>query len=122
MKAAMKKGLLVGLLILLCWFGTVLAGQAQVGDIRLESRVRSLESEMSRMRSRLTQLAAQISGSQADLSLPAASPLLEPSLEEQFDNLATLAIELKQQVRALEERVTSLEGQPVDSSPGQGNE
>ena len=114
----MKKSLIVGVLALLCWCWVVGISQAQVGDIRLESRVRNLESEMSRMRSQLTQLAAQLSGSQrAAPPLPsnASSPLLELSLEEQFDNLATLAIELKQQLRALEARVDQLEGSPREA-------
>ena len=109
----MRKALIIGMLVLLCWAGTALSGQAELGDIRLESRVRRLESELSRVRSQLMQLGAELSGSQlGDLTPPiSGSPSLnDPPLEEQFDNLATLAIELKLQVRSLEERVSYLEG------------
>lgn len=108
----MKRGVLIALLVLLCWIGITLSGQAQVNNIRLESRVDRLESELSRVRSQLTRLEAQISGpnrAPAPVIPDSLDPLNEPSLEEQFDNLATLAIELKLSMRQLEERIAELE-------------
>ncbi|MEO1094628.1 MAG: hypothetical protein AAFX01_06975 [Cyanobacteria bacterium J06638_28] len=107
----MRKTLIVGLLVLLCWIGTTLSGQA-MGDRRLESRVSRLESGLSRVQSQLTQLGSRLANSQLGEITPlnTGSPSLnDPPLDVQFDNLATLAIELKQQVRSLEERVNQLE-------------
>ncbi|HEY9888278.1 MAG TPA: hypothetical protein V6D02_07735 [Candidatus Obscuribacterales bacterium] len=113
----MKRGLLLGLLTLVCWLGLTLATAAQTNLTRLESRVDRLESELSRVRSQITRLEAQ--GSGRSIPPPAAdSGLLDDlSLEEQFDNLATLAIELKQTVRQLEARVTQLEQSSPAGSP-----
>ena len=115
----MKKLLITGLLALLCWTSLTLYGRADIGDIRLESRVSRLESQISRVQLELTQLSSRISG--AEQAIPDASISVspypdDPTPEEQFDNLATLTIELKLQVRELEERVNRLEGTPTESS------
>lgn len=107
----MRKTLVIGLLVLLCWVGTAISSQA-IGDLRLESRVSRLESGLSRVQSQLTQLGARLANSQLGEITPlnTGSPSLnDPPLDVQFDNLATLAIELKQQVRSLEMRVNQLE-------------
>ncbi len=114
----MRKLLITGLFALLCWVSLTLYGRAQVGDIRLESRVSRLESQVSRVQSQLSQLSTRLSGTEQalpDTSI-AISPFPDdPTPEEQFDNLATLAIELKLQVRELEARVSQLEDAPTES-------
>lgn len=83
----------------------------------LSSRITRLEFDLQNVKTRLSQLE-----SQASRSRPAApvsprppteppAPLREPSLAEQFDNLAILTIELKQRVVALENRIDELEDQ-----------
>lgn len=107
---AIKRGLLIVVLAAICWLGITVTGKAQVNTLRLESRVDRLESGLSQVRSQLTRLEAQIDRSGSSVSLTETTPLPnELSLEEQFDNLATLAIELKLDVRALQERVSELE-------------
>lgn len=114
-----KKTLLAGLLALFCWTAMAAYGQAQGGDIRLESRVRRLETQIMQVRSQISQIS--FPGVTTQRNSPGATGgdpglLTDPSLEEQFDNLATLAIELKQQVRQLETRVSQLE-QATDPQP-----
>lgn len=115
----MKKLLITAGLTLLVWSSLVMYGQAQVGNVtRLESRVSRLESRMTRIQSELGQLSSRITGTEQaipDDSVPISPFPDDPTPEEQFDNLATLAIELKQQVRALEDRVSQLEGAPSES-------
>lgn len=111
----MYKALIAGVLTLVCWLGIAAYGQAQTGSIRLESRVRQLELDLRRVRSQVSRLSNSQSGISSDPpSNPSTVPGLlgDPSLEEQFDNLAILAIELKQQVRELEGRVNQLESAP----------
>lgn len=105
----MKKALLISLLAALCWLGTLTYGHTQVGDIRLEARVRRLEQQVRQVRSQLIQESSQRPVSPTSRPASPASSLEDSPLEAQFDNLATLAIELKQQVRTLEARVLQLE-------------
>ena len=108
----MRRSLLLVILGLLCWLGLTVSSLAQGTNIRLESRVDRLESELSRVRSQITRLEAQVSGRSLPPPTSPTSPvdgLDELSLEEQFDNLATLAIEIRQDLRQLEERVAQLE-------------
>lgn len=110
----MKKTLIFGTLVVLCCVLWSLPGRAQIGDLRLESRVDRVESQIGRLQSQLTQLSSRVSGgtqaSSQPLDVDPAYPN-DPSPVEQFDNLATLAIELKLQVRELEARVAELEEQ-----------
>ena len=103
-------GILLGILL---WLGLGHYANAQ-SEARIDSRLNRLESELGRLRSQVRQIESQLATPNRPApNLPAiTSPtpaLAEPSLEEQFDNLATLAIELKQQVRQLETRITQLE-------------
>lgn len=69
---------------------------------QLEYQVRSLQTQINQIQSNTP----ASSGSSRPTLTPEA-PFIpgDPSLAQQFDNLATLAIELKQRVKALEERV-----------------
>lgn len=104
-------GLVLGLLVSLVLMGLrPLPVAAQV-----DSRLTQLEFEVRAMRSQLSQLESLVgrAGGSVRPPPPSSPPVPgvpgDPSLETQFDNLATLAIELKQQVRALESRVSQLE-------------
>lgn len=112
----MKRRFWIALLALMCWLGLTFTSWGQGSNLRLESRIDRLESELSQVRSRLNQLAARNNLPQTAPALPAGTPgsLNEPSLEEQFDNLATLAIELRQDLRDLQDRVNELETQRGD--------
>lgn len=103
--------LLVALLVFFWWMGTISFAPATT-DLRLESRINRLESELNRLNSQVNRIASQV----AMPARPTPSPRIDipdiataPSLEEQFDNLATLAVETKLQLRALEARVEQLE-------------
>ena len=74
----------------------------------LDSRVRQLEFQV---RSLQTQLSASPTARpSASQTPPVEIPAVpgDPTLAQQFDNLANLAIELKQRVSALEEQVAQL--------------
>jgi uncharacterized protein YceH (UPF0502 family) len=110
--AKLKRLLIPLVMAVIAWFWITQTGLAQVNDIRLESRVDRLESELSRVRSQLTRLEAQVRAPDRAMPLPPADadlPGNELTLDEQFDNLATLAIELKQDLRQLETKVAELE-------------
>ncbi len=107
----MVKPLLITCLSLLLWLGLGSYGAAQ-SEARLESRLNRLESELGRLRSQLSRVEYQLAIPNRPAAPPQPAPppdLLEPSLEEQFDNLATLTIELKQRLQQLERRVEQLE-------------
>jgi uncharacterized protein YceH (UPF0502 family) len=93
-------------------FGMTFSTAAQSRNLQLESRVDRLEAELSRLRSQLTRLEASVNRPSSSAPVPLIEPPLPidaPSLDDQFDNLATLAIELKQDVRQLQQRLTALE-------------
>lgn len=110
------KGWRVALVIALCgfmwWIGSTAYISPVAADPRLESQINRLESELGRLRTQVSRIESQLlipnrsSPSPRITSPPVA---VEPSLEEQFDNLATLVIETKLQVRDLEARIARLE-------------
>jgi len=104
--------LILSLWLCLGWLGITWRSSANA-DPRLESRINRLESNLRRLNSQVSRLESQLSIPQrppsSSLPAPPLTAAVEPSLEEQFDNLATLAVETKLQVRQLEERVTRLE-------------
>ena len=106
-------GLLTVLLLLLC---TGIARNQSLGS--LNSRVSRVESENIRLRARITRLENQLrnlrqikpSGRTEPLPLPPSGPA--PSRNDpMFDRLATLVIELKERMNALEDRMDALEQQ-----------
>jgi len=110
--ATFQRGFLYFVLVGGLWMSLSLTSLSQSSNLRLESRVDRLEAELSRVRSQLTRLEAAINrpvSSQPVPSVEIPSPVDAPSLDEQFDNLAILAIELKQDMRQLEQRVAALE-------------
>ncbi|QDL10845.1 hypothetical protein DP113_25605 [Brasilonema octagenarum UFV-E1] len=100
---------------ILLW-GTVFSNTALSQQI--ESRFYNLEADFNRLVSRVNRIEAQLN--QSGRSSPSGSATITPSprsgrtvspqeREKMFDRLATLVIELKQQVNALEGRVAKLE-------------
>jgi uncharacterized protein YceH (UPF0502 family) len=76
-------------------------------DVRaIESRLDRIESQLGRPRSPRTPVTQSSRGQQPRLSR-----------EQMFDRLATLVIELKQQVNQLEQRVSQLEPQVPGKKP-----
>ncbi|MCG8363985.1 MAG: hypothetical protein MJA27_11720 [Pseudanabaenales cyanobacterium] len=116
----LRRLLLSAIVLLLIFAALQQATPAQL-PTQLNSRLSRLEVEVRSLRSDIRQLTSQVSGvsriptASRPVSPPVTRPdVFEPSLEEQFDNLAILAIELKQRVVELENRVNQLE---LQSSP-----
>ena len=82
---------------------------------RIESRVNNLEFDINRLESRLNQIESQIGrtsrGRRPNFSRtsPRRRGLSQRERDKMFDRLATLVIEVKQQVQTLEKRVKKLE-------------
>ena len=86
----------------------------------LETRVYRLESENFELRSRLGRLESQISGASVGQAVRPSprSNRSAPSLDARFDRLATLVIELKEQVDGLQARLSKLEARvPSQTRP-----
>ncbi len=99
---------LTTILVTISWYGLNSAAFSQ------SSRVVNLEADIYRLESRLNRLEAQISQisrGQTPTPAPINSGRKQPQLsrEQMFDNLATLAIETKDQVNKLQVRVSKLE-------------
>ncbi|MEH1781670.1 MAG: hypothetical protein V7L26_21660 [Nostoc sp.] len=105
---------IAGILITIIWgsFFPKTASSQQV-----ESRINNLEADFNRVESRLNQIESQLgktrhSPSSITTLTPRQSTGYRGNLSQQdpmFDRLATLVIELKQQVNKLEARVAKLE-------------
>jgi len=81
-------------------------------DPRLESRINRLESNLGRLSTQVSRIEAQLTQTDRSPSPPRGSPpsaTIAPYSDDQFDNLATLAVETKLQLRQLEARVALLE-------------
>ena len=93
---------LSSLLVLSIWLGSAKASTS-LTDSRinqLEFQLRSLQTQVSQLQSQRPR-ASSGSSDRPDLA-PASSSFNDPTLDEQFDNLATLVIELNQRTAALE--------------------
>ncbi len=102
---------LSSLLVLSIWLGTAKASTLTDSRInQLEFQLRSLQGQVSQLQSQLP----RAGGGSGDRSTPApaSSSFNDPTLDEQFDNLATLVIELSQRVLALEAQVSETAPQP----------
>lgn len=84
--------------------------QAQVGLV--ESRLARVESELVGLRSQINQLSASQSPPSVSIPMPRNSLPAQRSskfTDSQFDRLATLVIESRERIAALEAKVTKLE-------------
>jgi outer membrane murein-binding lipoprotein Lpp len=106
--------------ILLLLFTTVLlitwwAGSHPAASQQIESRLNNLEADFNRLESQVNQLQSQLQRptSRSTPTLPPTQRLrrnvLPQEREQMFDRLATLVVELRQQVNTLEKRVSQLE-------------
>jgi BMFP domain-containing protein YqiC len=92
-------------------------------SLDLSGRISRLESEFFMVRSQINSLEAQVSRLSNRLDFPIMAPteparipfprpeVVESPHKEQFDRLATLLIELKEQINSLETRFSDLETQ-----------
>ncbi|MBD2055543.1 hypothetical protein H6F88_05825 [Oculatella sp. FACHB-28] len=106
----------IALTLLLTFLSAPLFAQtsSQIGSrvSRLESENTTLRSRVSRLENTISRLSQSGGGSQIQLDpAPEVTPSTLQSGDPMFDRLATLVIETKQQVLALEERVAALEAQ-----------
>lgn len=108
----LKPTVVIALLLLL----TVLQGAASAQSVsQLSSQISRLESQNNLLQSRLSQLEAQVSqiGRASGVRIPAPAPQTRlPSTsplatDPMFNRLATLVIELRERVVALENRVSA---------------
>ncbi|MBF2015901.1 MAG: hypothetical protein IGS23_12005 [Rivularia sp. T60_A2020_040] len=108
------KLLFIGFLVIIVW-GGLLSDQAVSG--LLESRLNNLESKFYRLESQVNRLETQINGGSSSVKKPnnslpsqrASRRLSQPERDKMFDRLSTLVIELKEDVKKLEKRVSQLE-------------
>ncbi len=114
--------LIFGLTLLLVFTGT--SAQGSIADAtriaRLESEIFSLRSQINRLQSDVARLGRQPAASPPisrpqpqEESPPVSTPRQpnDPSLAQQFDNLAILAIELKERITTVEQRLAEIEVQ-----------
>ncbi|QMS92385.1 hypothetical protein HUN01_34130 [Nostoc edaphicum CCNP1411] len=105
---------LAGILVTIIWAGLF---PKTASSQQVESRINNLEADFNRVESRLNQIESQLgrtgqSPSPRTTLTPRQPTGSRGNLSQQdrmFDRLATLVIELKQQVNKLEERVAKLE-------------
>ncbi len=116
---------LVVLLVITTWgwlFPTIASSQSPQFNI-LQSEVSQIESRLSRIELQLNQLRNPRSSgatSPPPPSKPSRNQPPQPTLEtreQMFDRLATLVVELKQQVNKLEVRVSKLESRGAPRNP-----
>lgn len=96
---------LVLTLLLSLWLRPAIASSS-LNDSRinqLEYQVRSLQTQVNQLQGR----SPNQSSTNATARPEIGTTLNEPSLDEQFDNLATLVIEINQRVIKLEEEISS---------------
>ncbi|PHM08733.1 hypothetical protein [Nostoc sp. 'Peltigera malacea cyanobiont' DB3992] len=106
--------ILAGILATIIW-GGLFANTAS--SQQAQSRINNLEADFNRMESQLNQIQSQLGSSRQSPSrrttlTPRQSSGSRGNLSQQdqmFDRLATLVVELKQQVNKLEARVSKLE-------------
>lgn len=96
---------LSSLLVLSIWLWPAKASTLTDSRInQLEFQLRSLQGQISQLQSQLPRTSGR--GGDRPNPAPASSSFNDPTLDEQFDNLATLVIELSQRVLALEAQVS----------------
>ena len=117
----------IGVLVIALVFAlTILSSRTLAqSSAALESRISRVESDNFQLRSQLSNLESQISAikgqssSQTPIPITPQAPPVVPRTNRQvtssdpmFERLATLVIELKQRVQALENQVPQLKQQP----------
>ncbi|WP_009633207.1 valyl-tRNA synthetase [Synechocystis sp. PCC 7509] len=99
---------LTTILVIISWYGLNSAAFSQSSQFNVQADISRIESRLNRLEAQIS----QISRGQTPVSpSPSNSGRKQPQLsrEQMFDNLATLAIETKDQVNKLQARVSKLE-------------
>ncbi|MBE9210374.1 hypothetical protein IQ244_28505 [Nostoc sp. LEGE 06077] len=113
MKRLQALGIAVALVIII-WAGLF---SRTASSQQTESRLNNLQADFNRMESRLNQIESQLGNtrqspnSRTTITVPQSSRrnLSQSERDKMFDRLATLVVELKQQVNTLEQRIAKLE-------------
>ncbi|MEM7065845.1 MAG: hypothetical protein AAF572_22115 [Cyanobacteria bacterium P01_B01_bin.77] len=84
------------------WFDT-----AEASPSLLNPRINRLESQLRSLQSQVTHLQSQLPRTSASRTAPSPAPSIPdtPNIDQQFDTLAILIIELQNRVSALEARL-----------------
>ncbi|MGB3790616.1 MAG: hypothetical protein WA949_21595 [Phormidesmis sp.] len=105
-------GVCVGLVVVV----SLWLSPAKASSALNESRIRQLEFQVRSLQTQISQIQSRSPGSPSSSPSSPASPpvapgaadiLNDPTSQEQFDNLATLVIEINQRVKALENRLSN---------------
>ena len=103
--------LAIGICIGLIAVASLWLGPAKASSALDESRIRQLEFQVRSLQTQISQIQARSPGASSSPSsppvIPDSSDFNEPTPQEQFDNLATLVIEINQRVKALENRLAN---------------
>ena len=92
------------LLLVSVWARPVTASLNDSRIDQLEYQLRSLQTQVSQLQSRLPGAASSVSSPAPRTESSAGA--YDPALDAQFDNLATLVIEINQRVKALESQAS----------------
>lgn len=110
----LRRLMLAGVVVIVIWLGLL---SHPVSSQQIDSRFNNLQADFNRVEARLRRVESQLnqlgrSPSPRTTLTPPQSNNARRNLSQQeqmFDNLATLVVELKQQVNTLEKRVAQLE-------------
>lgn len=82
---------------------------AQASSALNESRIRQLEFQVRSLQTQISQIQSRSPGSPSSppIAVEPIDTFNEPTPQEQFDNLATLVIEINQRVKALEQKLAN---------------
>ncbi|WP_413200651.1 hypothetical protein [Nostoc piscinale] len=113
MKSTQTLGIAVVLAIIL--WASLFSNTASSQQV--ESRLNNLQADFNRIESRLNQIESQLGNtrqspnSRTTITVPQSTRrnLSQAERDKMFDRLATLVVELKQQVNTLEKRINKLE-------------
>ena len=98
---------LTTILVTISWYGSNSAAFSQQSQFNLQADISRLESRLNRLKAQISQINRGYPASPSPSNSGRKQPQL--SREQMFDNLATLAIETKDQVNKLQVRVSKLE-------------
>ena len=92
-------------MVAISWYGSNNAAFSQQSQFNLQADISRLETRLNRIEAQIS----QINRGQAPVSPNSGRKQPQLSREQMFDNLATLAIETKDQVNKLQVHVSKLE-------------
>jgi BMFP domain-containing protein YqiC len=99
---------LTTILVIISWYGLNSAAFSQQSQFNLQADISRIESRLNRLEAQISQISRRQTPTSPS---PSISGRKQPQLsrEQMFDNLATLAVETKDQVNKLQARVSKLE-------------